>query len=90
MEYSETVMWVLLGLWAGVSLLIAWFVRRRFFAYFGAVAVAAPVLAYASLGPGSMESGGVLQALCAGFYVLPCHYYFKRFRNYRRQKSETR
>ena len=83
-------MWVLLGLWAGVSFLIAWFVRRRLFAYFGAVAVAVPVIAYASLGPGSMESGGVLQTLCTGIYVLPFHYYFQRFRNYRRRKSETR
>lgn len=83
-------MWVLLGLWAGVSLLLAWFVRRRFFAYFGAVAVAAPVLAYASVGPGSMESGGILQALCAGIYVLPFHYCFQRLRNHRRQKIESR
>jgi membrane protein implicated in regulation of membrane protease activity len=90
MEYSEAVMWVLWGLWVGLSLLLAWFVRRRFFAYFGAVAVAAPVIAYASLGLGSMESGGILQALCAGVYVLPFHYYFQRLRNHRRQKIESR
>ena len=90
MEYSGTVMFVLFGLWAIASLLLAWFVRRRFYAYCGCVAIAAPVIAYASLGPGSMESGGIVQALCAGIYVLPFHYFFQRFRSYRRQKMESR
>jgi ABC-type thiamin/hydroxymethylpyrimidine transport system permease subunit len=89
-EYSGTVMFVLFGLWAVASLLLAWFVRRRFYACFGSVAMAAPVIAYASLGPGSMESGGIIQALCAGIYVLPFHYFFQRLRSHRRQKMEPR
>jgi hypothetical protein len=39
MEYSDTVNSALFAIWAVGSLLLAWFVRRRLFVYFGSVAL---------------------------------------------------
>jgi hypothetical protein len=83
MEYSNTVQWLLLGVWAIGSLLLAWFVRRRFYVYFGSVALSAPTISYSMLGYGFMEMGGILHVLCAGVYALPFHYFFQRSRQRR-------
>lgn len=87
MEYSSTVEWVLIALWAIVSLLLAWFVRRRSYVYFGSVALSAPAIGYSMIGYGFLEMGGILHALCAGVYAMPFHYFFQRSRQ---RKSEKR
>jgi hypothetical protein len=89
MEYSSTVFGVLAAVWAIGSLVLAWFVRRRFFAYFGSVALSAPALGYSMIGYGFLEMGGIIHALSAGVYVLPFHYFFQRLRR-RRLETETR
>ncbi len=89
MEYSSTVQWLLFGVWAVGSLVFAWFVRRRFYAYFGSVALSAPAIGYSMIGYGFLEMGGILHALCAGVYVLPFHYFFQRSRR-KRLETETR
>jgi hypothetical protein len=89
MEYSSTVLGILVGVWAIGSLVLAWFVRRRFYVYFGSVALSAPAIAYSMVGYGLLEMGGILHALCAGVYALPFHYFFQRIR-LRRQQTETR
>jgi ABC-type thiamin/hydroxymethylpyrimidine transport system permease subunit len=80
MEYSEVIQGCLFGLWAIGSLLVAWFVPRRFYAYFGSVALSAPAIGYSMVGYGLLETGGILHALCAGIYALPFHHLFQRFR----------
>jgi CHASE2 domain-containing sensor protein len=89
MNYSNLVQFVLFGLWAVGSLLLAWFVRRRFYVYFGSVALVAPAISYAMLQAGLAESGGILQALCAGVYPLGFHYYFQRYQTKRRQRMDS-
>ncbi len=89
MEYSGTIEFVLFGLWVGGSLLLAWFVPSRFYVYFGSVALVAPAISYSMIGDGLMEGGGIVHALCAGVYALPFHYFFQRFRAYRRRKMES-
>ena len=88
MEYSSTVEWFLVGVWAIGPLALAWFVRRRFYVYFGSVGLSAPAIAYSMVGYGLLEMGGILHALCAGVYSLPFHYFFQRFR-LRKQQTET-
>ncbi len=80
MKYSDTVEWTLLGVWAVGSLLLAWFVPRRFYVYFGSVGLSVPAIAYSAIGYGLPEMGGVLHALCAGVYALVFQYFFQRFR----------
>jgi CHASE2 domain-containing sensor protein len=80
MKYSTTVELVLFGLWAIGSLLLAWFVRPRLYAYLGSVVLSAPAIAYSMVGYGLLPMGGILHALCAGIYVLPFHYFFRRVR----------
>jgi len=87
MEYSNTFEFVLLGIWAVGSLLLAWFVRRRFFAYLGSVALSAPAIAYSMVGHGGLPMGGILHALTAGIYALLFHYFFQRSR---KPKIESR
>jgi hypothetical protein len=81
MDYSGTGEFVLFGLWAVGSLLLAWFVRRRFYAYVGSVALSAPAIAYAMVGYGLLPMGGIFHAIMSGLYVLPFHYFFQRSRN---------
>jgi CHASE2 domain-containing sensor protein len=81
MKYSVTVEFVLFGLWAVGSLLVAWYVRRRFYAYVCSVVLSAPAIAYSMLGYGLLPMGGIIHAFCAGIYVLPFHYFFQRSRN---------
>jgi CHASE2 domain-containing sensor protein len=89
MEYSSTIEFVLFGLWAVGSLLLAWFVRRRLYAYLGSVGLSAPAIAYSMVGYGMLPMGGILHALLAGVYALPFHYFFQRFRLHK-QKTESR
>lgn len=84
MEYSDTVQTLLYGLWAIGSLLLAWMVRRRFYVYFGSVALSAPAISYSMIGYGFLEMGGILHALAAGMWALPVHYFFQRIRTFRR------
>ena len=86
MKYSSTVEWFLIAVWAIGSLAIAWFVRRRLYAYLGSVGLSAPAIGYSMVGYGLLEMGGVLHGLCAGLYALPFHYLFQRFR-LRRHKA---
>jgi CHASE2 domain-containing sensor protein len=81
MKYSDSIEFVLLGLWAIGSLLLAWFVRRRIYAYAGSVGLSVPAIAYSMVGYGLLPMGGILHALCAGIFVLPFHYFFQRSRN---------
>ena len=83
MTYSSTVQVFLVVLWAVGSLALAWFVRRRFYVYFGSVALSAPFLSYSMVVDGPLEMGGILHALCAGIYVLPFHYFFQRYRKHK-------
>jgi CHASE2 domain-containing sensor protein len=87
MEYSSTFEFVLFGLWAVGSLLLAWFVRRRLFVYLGSVALSAPAIGYSMVGYGILPMGGILHALMAGIYSLPFHYFFHRSR---KPKIESR
>ena len=80
MPYSNAVQVILIGLWAAGSLVLAWRVSHRSYAYFGSVAMAVPAIAYAMLGYGLLEMGGILHALAAGLYVLPFHFLFHRRR----------
>jgi hypothetical protein len=77
-EYSDTIECLLLCVWAIGSLLLALFVRRQFYVYFGSVAFSAPAIAYSMLGYGLLPMGGIFHALCAGICVLPFHYFFHR------------
>ncbi len=88
MEYSDVIQGCLFGVWAIGSLVIAWYVRRRLYAYFGSVALSAPAIGYSMVGYGLLEMGGMLHALCAGIYALPFHYFFQRFR-LRKRPVET-
>ena len=88
MEYSEVIQYCLFGVWAIGSLVVAWNVRRRFYVYFGSVALSAPAIAYSMVGFGFLEMGGILHALCAGIYALPFHYFFQRLR-LRKRPAET-
>ena len=83
MRYSATLELILIGFWAIGSLLLAWFVRRRLYAYFGCVALSAPGIAYSMVGYGLLPMGGVVHALAAGIYELPFHYLFQRLRRQR-------
>jgi CHASE2 domain-containing sensor protein len=80
-QYSGTGEFVLIVFWAVGSLLLAWFVRRRFYAYVGSVALSAPAIAYSMVGYGLLPMGGIFHAIIAGLYVLPFHYFFQRSRN---------
>jgi hypothetical protein len=80
MDYSSAVLGILSAFWAVGSLALAWFVRRRFYAYFGSVALSAPAIAYSMVGHGLLEIGGILHSLVVGLYALPFHYFFQRFR----------
>jgi hypothetical protein len=80
MEYSGKIDFALFGLWAIGSLLVAWHVRRRFYAYIDSVMLSIPTIAYSMLGYGLLPMGGIFHALCAGIYVLPFHYFFHRYR----------
>jgi len=80
-EYSGAVEFVLFGLWAVGSFLLARFVRRRFYAYMGSVAISSPAIAYSMIGYGLLPMGGIFHAIMAGLYVLPFHYFFQRSRN---------
>jgi len=66
---------------------IAWFLRRRFYVYFGSVALSAPAIGYSMIGYGILEMGGIFHALCAGVYAMPFHYFFQRSRQ---RRLETR
>ncbi len=88
MEYSGTLEGLLFVVWALGSILLAWFVRRRFYVYSGSVALSAPAIAYSMVGYGFLEMGGVLHALAAGAYALVLHYFFQKFR-LRRHKTTT-
>ena len=79
-EYSGTVESLLVAFWATFSLVLAWFVRRRFYVYFASVALSAPAIGYSMVGYGYLEMGGIFHALCAGVYSLPFHYFFQRLR----------
>jgi hypothetical protein len=81
MVYSDTIDSTLFIIWIVGSLLLAWFVRRRFYVYFGSVALAAPAIAYSMYGYGILEMGGILHALLDGLLPLPFHYFFQRFRS---------
>ena len=81
MEYSGTIEFVLFLMWAIGSLLLAWFVRHRFYAYIGSVAFSAPAIAYSMVGYGLLPMGGIFHAIIAGFCVLPVHYFFQRSGN---------
>jgi hypothetical protein len=89
MEYSGTIEFALFCVWAGGSLLLAWFIRRRLFVYFGSVALSAPAIAYSMVGYGFLEMGGILHALLAGVYVLPFHYFFQRSRAHKHLANES-
>ena len=84
MTYSRTIQFVLVSIWAIGSLVLAWFVRRRKFVCFGSVALAVPGIAYSTIGYGLLELGGIVHALAAGVYALPCHYFFQRSRERKR------
>lgn len=79
----------LVGIWAVGSLALAWWVRRRRYAYFGAVALSVPAIAHSTVENGMLEMGGILHALCAGLYALPFHCLFQRCRQ-RWQHVRTR
>jgi CHASE2 domain-containing sensor protein len=81
MKYSDTIEFILLGLWAIGSLLFAWFIRRRICAYIGSVGLSVPAIAYSIVGYGLLPMSGILHALCAGIFVLPFHCFFQRSRN---------
>ena len=89
MEYSSTVQWLLLAVWATGSIVLAWFVRRGICVYFGSVALSAPMIGYSMVGYGLLPMGGILHALCAGVYVLPFNYFFQWFRS-RYQRMQKR
>jgi CHASE2 domain-containing sensor protein len=89
MEYSGTVEFMLLGLWAVGSILLAWFLRRRFYAYVGSVTLSAPAIGYSMVGYGLLTMGGILHAFLAGIYALPFHYVFQRLRA-RKQRTKPR
>jgi|GEM_PF-4870560 hypothetical protein len=74
MTFSSTTEQVLFGLWGVGSLLLAGFVRRRFYVYFGSVALSAPIIGYIMLVHGLLPAGGIIHALCAGLLSLPIHY----------------
>jgi hypothetical protein len=86
MEYSGALEFLLFALWAVGSLLLAWFVRRRFYVYLSSVALSAPAITYSMVCDGPLEMGGIIHALCAGVYVLPFNYFFQRYRNYRKYR----
>ena len=86
MNYSGTVEFIFIAVWAVGSLLLAWFIRRRFYAYCGSVALSAPAIVYSMVGYGLLPMAGVVHGLLAGVYVLPFHYFFQRLR-LRRQKN---
>lgn len=79
-HYSDTILVLLACLWAAGSLVVAWFVQRRYYAYWASVGLAAPGLVYSILAHGSLEMGGIAHALMAGLYVLPFHILFRRCR----------
>jgi hypothetical protein len=79
-SYSSAMLAILSVAWLFGSLVLAWFEPRRGFVYFGSVALSAPGISYSMLGYGLLIMGGFLQALCAGVYVLPFHYWFQRSR----------
>ena len=79
MKYFDSVEFLLFGLWAIGSLLLAWHVHRLFLAYFGSVALSAPAIAYSMVGYGLLTMGGIFHALFLGIYVLPFHYIFQRY-----------
>jgi CHASE2 domain-containing sensor protein len=83
MEYSGTVEILLVAFWATLSLVLAWFVRRRFYVYFASVALSAPAIGYSMVGYGYLEMGGIIHALSCGLFVLPFHLFFQRWRRRR-------
>jgi len=87
MHYSGTVEFLLFGGWAAGSLVLAWFVRRPFYVYFGSVALSAPMIGYSMVGYGLLPMGGIVHSFCAGFFVLPFYALFQRFRT---RKKESR
>ena len=74
MTFANTTEQVLFGLWSIGSLLLAGFVRRRFYVYFGSVALSAPAIGYTMLVHGLLPAGGIFHALCSGLFALPIHY----------------
>jgi CHASE2 domain-containing sensor protein len=87
MEYSGAIEFLLFVVWAVGSLLLAWFVRRLFYVYFGSVALSAPMIGYSMVGYGLLPMGGIIHGFCAGIFVLPFYFLFQRFRT---RKTETR
>ena len=68
-------------IWGVGSLLLAWFVRRRVYAYVGSVALSIPAIVYSMTGYGLLPMGGIVHAIIAGTCVLPIHYFCHRSRN---------
>jgi CHASE2 domain-containing sensor protein len=87
MEYSGTVESVLIAFWATISLLLAWFVRRRTYVYLASVALSAPAIGYSMVGYGFLEMGGIVHALSSGLLVLPFHRFFQ---HWQRRRLEAR
>jgi CHASE2 domain-containing sensor protein len=87
MTYSSTLEIFLVVLWAVVSLVLAWFVRRKFYVYLGSVAFSAPMIGYSMVGYGLLPMGGIIHGFCAGLFVLPFYFLFQRLRM---RKTETR
>jgi CHASE2 domain-containing sensor protein len=79
MHYSGTIEFLLLGLWMIGSSLLAWYVRRVFYAYIGSVVLSTPFIGYSMALYGLLPMGGILHALCAGIYVLPIHFICQRY-----------
>lgn len=87
MEYSGTVEILLVAFWATFSLVLAWFVRRRFYVYFASVVLSAPAIRYSMVAYGYLEMGGIIHALSCGLFILPFHHFFQ---HWRRRRLEAR
>ena len=88
MKYSDIIELLLVVVWAAGSLLLAWFVRRRFQAYIYSVVLSVPMIGYSMAVDGPLEMGGIVHVLCCGVYVLPFHYFFQRYRLHRQQRIQ--
>jgi len=80
MEYSGTIEFLLFLAWLLGSLLLAWFVRRIFYVYFGSVALSAPMIGYSMVGYGSLPMGGIFHGFCTGLFALPFYILFQHLR----------
>ena len=89
MSDPYTLVWMAMVAWVVFAVLIAWFIKRRFWVFILAVATAAPAIAFSMYVHELLPMGGIIHALAAGGFALGMRELFSAFRSPRSSKHDS-